>query len=67
MPECDVLVIGSGHNGLGLAAYCARAGLDVVVIESAGKIGGLLSTEDLGLTPWWSRDFTPGTPLVLPP
>lgn len=43
--KCDVLVIGSGHNGLGLAAYCARAGLNVMVVESAEKVGGLLSTE----------------------
>ena len=47
--NCDVLVIGSGHNGLGLAAYCARAGLQVVVVESAEKVGGLLSTEAVTL------------------
>lgn len=47
--SCDVLVIGSGHNGLGLAAYCARAGLDVIVVESAPKVGGLLSTEAVTL------------------
>lgn len=47
MARCDVLVIGSGHNGLGLAAYCARAGLDVVLVEAAPKVGGLLSTEEV--------------------
>jgi phytoene dehydrogenase-like protein len=47
--NCDVLVIGSGHNGLGLAAYCARLGLDVVVVEASPKVGGLLSTEEVTL------------------
>lgn len=49
MPRCDVAVVGSGHNGLGLAAYCARLGLDVAVVEAAPKVGGLLSTEEVTL------------------
>ena len=47
--DCDVIVIGGGQNGLGVAAYCAKAGLDVVVLERAEKVGGFLSTEEVTL------------------
>ena len=36
----DVIVIGAGHNGLVSAAYLARAGLDVLVVEKNPHIGG---------------------------
>ncbi len=47
--DCDVIVIGGGQNGLGVAAYCAKAGLKVVVLERAEKVGGFLSTEAVTL------------------
>ena len=40
----DVVVIGSGHNGLTCAAYLARAGVDVHVVEKDSVIGGATST-----------------------
>lgn len=36
----DVVVVGGGHNGLTAAAYAARAGRSVLVLERAAHVGG---------------------------
>ncbi len=40
----DVVVIGSGHNGMVAACYLAKAGLSVEVVESDDVLGGAVST-----------------------
>ena len=52
----DAIIIGAGHNGLVTAAYLARAGYKVLVLERRDILGGCCITEEL-----W-----PGFPLRLP-
>jgi len=47
MKTHDVIVIGAGHNGLTAAAYLARAGLDVLVVERNPYIGGATVSREL--------------------
>jgi phytoene dehydrogenase-like protein len=46
----DSIIIGAGHNGLVCAAYLARAGQKVLVLEAASSVGGLAA----------AREFHPG-------
>jgi phytoene dehydrogenase-like protein len=43
----DAVVIGGGHNGLVCAAYLARAGQSVCVLERRHVLGGCATTEQL--------------------
>jgi phytoene dehydrogenase-like protein len=42
----DVIVVGAGHNGLACAAYLARAGQRVLVVESRVRVGGACTIEE---------------------
>jgi len=44
---CDVAIIGGGPNGLITAAYLAKAGLKVVLLERRYEVGGGLATEEI--------------------
>jgi len=43
----DVVIIGAGHNGLVTAAYLAKAGKKVLVVERRELVGGCAVTEEL--------------------
>ncbi len=45
-PQTDVVIIGAGHNGLTCAAYLAKAGLRVTVVERRKVAGGAAVTEE---------------------
>ena len=46
----QIVIIGGGHNGLVCAAYLAKSGKDVMVLEAADQVGGAAIT----------REFAPG-------
>ena len=47
MNKYNIIVIGSGHNGLVTACYLAKAGYSVCVLERRDTIGGAVSTETM--------------------
>ena len=67
----DAIVVGGGHNGLTCAAYLARAGRKVLVLEARHVLGGAAVSEELHpgftfsvcsyvvslLRPWIIRDL----------
>ncbi len=47
--ECDVIIIGSGPNGLEIGAYLSKAGQKVLLLEKRYEAGGGLATEQITL------------------
>ncbi|HEX9788231.1 MAG TPA: FAD-dependent oxidoreductase, partial [Candidatus Binatia bacterium] len=47
MQSYDAIVIGAGHNGLVTAAYLAKAGKKILVVERRPNVGGIAATEEI--------------------
>ena len=51
----DAVIVGAGHNGLTAAAYLARAGRSVLVLERRDQVGGACTLEE----PWPGYTISP--------
>jgi len=58
MSQYDIVVMGGGHNGLTAAAYMAKAGKKVLVLERKGHYGGGVSTRELIQPGYWHDEHS---------
>ena len=58
MTTYDVVVMGAGHNGLTAAAYMAKAGKRVLVLEAKDHYGGGVSTRELIRPGYWHDEHS---------
>ena len=58
MSRYDIVVMGGGHNGLTAAAYMAKAGKKVLVLERKPHIGGGVSTRELIQPGYWHDEHS---------
>ena len=65
MEKFDAVFIGSGHNALVAAAYLARAGRSVLVLERNDRPGGFVRTDELTLPGFKHDTFSAAHPLFL--
>lgn len=65
MRSYEAVVVGSGHNALITAAYLARAGWSVLVLERNDRPGGLVRSEELTLPGFLHDTYSTAHPLLL--
>lgn len=65
MEKYDVVVVGSGHNALITAAYLAREGWGVLVLERNDRPGGLVRTEELTRPGFLHDTYSSAHPLLI--
>ncbi|MDZ5111373.1 phytoene desaturase family protein [Pseudomonas putida] len=56
--QYDIVAMGAGHNGLVAAAYLAKAGKKVLVLERKGYPGGGVTTRELNTPGYWHDEHS---------
>lgn len=65
MSSYDAIFVGTGHNALVAAAYLARAGWSVLMLERNDRPGGFVRTEELTLPGFKHDTFSSAHPLLV--